>query len=167
MTMTTFLRAAVVAALLPLPALAQQAGTVPPARPDSSYRAPASVRGAGPNGATLRCRDGSHPAPLAPETACDGKGGVAVRYPRIATPAAPTRATAPAASTPPAAAVQAEPEAPAPTPSRANVRIDAERPPADATLHCNDGTFIRADTSAARCASHGGLRARIPRRAPR
>lgn len=165
MTMTTFLRAACVAALLPLPALAQQAGTAP-ARADSSYRAPASVRGAGPNGATLRCRDGSHPAPLAPETACDGKGGVAIRYPRIATPAPPQGAATPTARTAPTA-LQAEPEAPAPTPSRANVRIDAARPPADATLHCNDGTFIRADTSVARCASHGGLRARITRRAPR
>lgn len=62
---------------------AQQASaTLAPARAaDSAYRAPALVQGTGPGGATLRCRDGSHPAPNAPDAACQDRGGVLLRYP--------------------------------------------------------------------------------------
>lgn len=131
---------------------------------DSSYRAPASVVGLGPNGATLRCRDGSYPAPLAPDSACDDKGGILARFPlrRIPAPigdsmAAATTGIAPApVPTAPALILAPEPE------SRAHLFVPAEPPPADATLLCRDGTFIRADTSAARCATRGGVSIRFP-----
>ncbi len=147
-------------ALLASPAAAQQPATGT-ARADSAYRAPGATRGAGPNGATLRCGDGSYPAPLASDAACEGKGGVRVRFPLLRTPAPASTRVRPAPTAPPA--VNAESETPKPTESRANVRIPAERPPADATLLCKDGTFIRADTSAARCGAHGGLQVRLRR----
>lgn len=126
---------------------------------DSSYRAPASVRGAGPNGATMRCRDGSYPVPTAPDAACETKGGILVRFPLLRTPAS----SAPRAAEPSSAPMRAaDPELPGPTPSRANVVIPAERVPADATLLCRDGSYVRADTSTARCATHGGLKGRLP-----
>ena len=34
-------------------------------------------------------------------------------------------------------------------------------PPPNATLLCNDGSYIAADTSAARCVDRGGLKLRI------
>ena len=144
------------------PAAAQQASQ--PAPTDVGYRAPASVRGSGPDGATLRCRDGSYPAPMAPESACDGKGGVRARYPLLKTPAAPG---APAPRSRPAPAPAEAAPTVEPTPSRANVIVPAVRPPEDATLMCTDGTFIRADTSAARCAANGGVKLRFPPRRPR
>lgn len=128
---------------------------------DASYRAPGTVVGTGPNGATLRCRDGSHPAPMAPDAACQGKGGVLLRY--------PVRRTAAPSATPALVTAPAAPTIPAPTPP-ARVRptgdgvIPARRPPADATLLCVDGTFITADTAAAACGAHGGVKVRLLKR---
>lgn len=144
-------------------AAAQQASAVSPVRADSAYRAPADTRGAGPNGATLRCRDGSYPAPKAPDSACDGKGGVLVRFPLIPVPARRTDA-APARSLrtlPPGATLATPPAAPT-AESRAAERVPAAVPPANATLLCRDGTYIVSDTTAARCAAHGGVRGRFP-----
>lgn len=155
----------------------QAAGTqaAPSATADASVREPASWVGAGPRGATLRCRDGSFPVPRAPDSACDDKGGVAVRFPlkpvpgpsapppppavRAAATSAPTRPTA-ATSTPAATAPTAAANAPSVS------RPQAVRVPDDATLLCQDGTIIRADTVATRCGPHGGLRVRFPRRTP-
>lgn len=130
-------------------------------RTDESYRAPGSVTGSGPNGATIRCRDGSHPAPMAPDAACSAKGGVLLRY--------PLRRTAAPSSAPALIAAPATPTIPAPQPP-ARVRpagdgvVPVRRPPADATLLCVDGTFITADTSAAACGARGGVKVRFLKR---
>jgi hypothetical protein len=129
--------------------------------------APAGTRGAGPNGATLRCRDGSHPAPGAADAACADKGGVAARYPLIPIPGAPPaeqRAAARRAASEAAQkkATAAEVRAAPPTVGPRNATVVPVEPrPADATLLCNDGTVIRADTTATRCATHGGLKGRF------
>lgn len=144
------------------PALGAQQPTPPPAnapalRPSDSTRVvPSELTGTGPNGATLRCRDGSYPAAFAPESACDAKGGVLVRF-RLrgrpgplpqpaATPAAPASLIAP-----PAAA----------RPDPATLRIEAPVKPDGATLLCRDGTYVTADTSATRCARNGGVKVRF------
>lgn len=158
----------------------QSAGTqaAPSATADASVREPASWVGAGPRGATLRCRDGSFPVPRAPDSACDGKGGVAVRFPlkpvpgagapppppavRAAPTSAATRSTVTTTTTTTTTAATAAAMAPSVS------RPQAVRVPDDATLLCQDGTIVRADTVATRCGPHGGLRVRFPRRtAPR
>lgn len=143
--------------------------------PEASYQAPAATRGAGPNGATMRCKDGSHPAVTAPATACDARGGVLVRYPLLTTPVTPARGEetvlpVPAAARPrdgvlgrgttTSTRTTASATAPVETPGPRR----AVRPPADATLLCGDGTFVRADTASARCAAHGGVKLRFLKR---
>lgn len=149
---------------------AQQRETAVPASSAGSARqAPTPIlTGSGPNGATLRCRDGSYPAPMAPTSACDGKGGVLVRFPVKATPqqaatAAPPAARSAARSNP----LPAPPESFVPWRARAaqvNAQNAAQRPPAGATLRCNDGTWIVSDTTQARCANAGGVQMRLPHR---
>jgi hypothetical protein len=152
------------ATLGPRPVLAQQA---PQAAPS------ATVVGHGPNGATLRCRDGSYPTPGAPDSACDAKGGVLTRFPVVRRPAASTGAAVRAArpardprlstrdTTPPEGFVSHE---------EMRRQVQAEnarggRPPEGATLLCANGTYVVADTSATRCAQAGGVRLRFePRR---
>ena len=134
----------------------------------TSVREPAAWVGAGPGGATLRCRDGSYPAPRAADSACESKGGVMVRFPLKPVPG-------PSTPTPPAPAARAATPVPSgsattssrsPAPAVRPARPEPVTVPSDATLLCTDGTIIRADTVAARCGEHGGLRARFPRRAP-
>ena len=164
---------ALMVALLTAPVAAQQAAVqAAPASggADSSYRAPGSVRGTGPGGATLRCRDGSHPAPFATDAACGEKGGVLMRYPVTRTPAPPAPRITTTSSRPRPAVRQATlPSASdllAATPA-SGAATASPRPPADASLLCADGTYVRADTSAARCAARGGVRARLPWIPPR
>lgn len=146
------------------PASAQQA---PRSAPDSA------VVGHGPNGATLRCRDGSYPSAGAPDSACDTKGGVLARFPVVrrpaATPAAQVRKAPPARdprlttrdTTPPEGFVTHEEMRR--QVQAANAR--GGRPPEGATLLCANGTYVVADTAAARCAQAGGVRLRFePRR---
>lgn len=132
-----------------------QQGTVP----DTSARStPVNLVGMGPNGATLRCRDGSYPPAFAPDAACVDKGGVLIRF-RVRGSPAPPRAPA-AVKAPPL--TEAAPAITAPEPkSQANVRIPAPQMPRGTTLVCRDGTFIVGDTTSARCASHGGVKVRI------
>lgn len=148
---------------------AQTPGTAVPVQPAGG------AVGQGPNGATLRCQDGFLPAPNAPDSACAERGGVAARYPIKRTP---SRAAAAAAAL---REVDSRPRAP-----NTQVMPDTTRPPgfesfamrrarADsanravgtkpvgATLLCNDGTWVLRDTSSARCASRGGVRAVVPR----
>jgi hypothetical protein len=142
--------------------------------PEASYQAPAATRGAGPNGATMRCKDGSHPAATAPATACDARGGVLARYPLVATPAAPPRGAETVIPVPAAArprdgarvrgATTTSPAASTTPPAETPGPRRAVRPPADATLLCGDGTFVRADTASARCAAHGGVKLRFLKR---
>lgn len=131
-------------------------------RADSSLVRPTELKGLGPNGATLRCRDGSYPARFAPESACDGKGGVLVKFRVRGTPApipvAPTAPAAPASLTVPLL------ERP---PSKANTVIPAPVKPEGATLLCRDGTYVTADTSATRCAQRGGVKVRFLPSRPR
>jgi hypothetical protein len=156
-------RAALGVAVLTLPPVASaQAPAATPtpgaaeAREDRRGRiTPSNLRGLGPNGATLRCRDGSYPVPFAPESACDGKGGVMVKFRVIGTPAPVPEPVLPAA---PAAVREPAPTRP---PSRANEFIPAPTRPQGATLLCRDGTYIVADTSAGRCASHRGVKVRF------
>ncbi len=174
----------VVAALISVEptALAAQAPLESPTRSTPATAAkPVSgtVVGYGPNGATLRCRDGSYPAPGAADTACDGKGGVAQRFPvrrhqpgaaAAAAAAREAAVTAPARQRPavqePVATPPADFESAAAYRERM-ARAGASRPPEGATLLCNNGTYIVRDTVAARCAQHGGVQLRFaspPRR---
>ncbi|MFZ9899148.1 MAG: hypothetical protein ACO3F5_06890 [Gemmatimonadaceae bacterium] len=141
-------------------ASAQDAAIAAPS--GSGVRAPAALRGAGPNGATLKCRDGSHPAANAPMSACDGRGGVLLRYPMLRTPASAN------ASANASAVVRAPaPPRPVGAPRQPTVRgaltptVPLGPPPVDATMACRDGTMIRRDTTTAACASHGGIALRF------
>lgn len=157
---------------LAAPLAAQQSG-IPaptPARPeDRPVAAPGLTPGpgTGPNGATMRCKDGSYPEAGAPDSACDAKGGILVRFP--------------VRRTPPPAQARPEPRAPAVRPAvpardtlppegaesyaeRRAAEVRATPPtqrPAGATLLCQDGTYVVRDTTAARCAAKGGVRLRF------
>jgi hypothetical protein len=178
--------AALVATVVATSLQAQQATeTLAPAAGAARNAPPAAVMtGTGPNGATLRCRDGSHPAPFAADAACADKGGVLHRYTLRATPQQAARPTAPAART--QARVQARVQAPSAAQvdsarpagfvpydqRRALEAGESATPPAGATLRCNDGTWIVRDTVSARCANRGGVGLRIaqpegPRPRPR
>jgi hypothetical protein len=135
-------------------ALAAQQTTTPA---DSGRVTPANLRGTGPNGATLRCRDGSYPAPMAPDSACEGKGGVLLRFRLRGTPPPLPARAVPVAPAP--AQVSAPPDVR--PPSRASVFVPPPPAPAGATLMCKDGTYIVADTSSVRCASNGGVKLRF------
>jgi len=125
-----------------------------------------SVVGTGPNGAKMRCKDGSYPAVNAPDAACDTKGGILVRFPLRRTPARgpELRSAGPVAppkdsgSTP---ALKVEP-----TPDRSRVVVPAELPPANATMQCGDGTYVVRDTSSVRCTGKGGVAIRFLLRNP-
>lgn len=136
--------------------------------PEASYRAPGTVRGAGPNGATRQCRDGTYVTVPSSDAACDRHGGVLARFPLLRQPGPSTSAAIQAPVVPVAVA---EPEllAPVPaTPSRATSLVKAPVRPTDATALCRDGTYVRADTAVTtRCLDHGGLQLRFaprPRR---
>lgn len=136
----------------------------------------AEVRGMGPGGATLRCRDGFLPPAGAPDAACQERGGVMARYPLRRTPnrAAATRDSLARMSALRAAeAAQEVPRADTARPAwfepyaTRRQRADSlnrasQTRPAGATLLCNNGTWIVRDTASARCASHGGVRVSIP-----
>lgn len=139
--------------------------------------------GMGPNGATLRCRDGFLPPAGAPDAACQGHGGVLARFPLRRTPSRASEAQATARAEAEArggaraasgsnaamAAARADSARPAgfePIAVR-RARADslnraANTPPVGATLLCTDGTWIVRDTTQARCRSHGGVRLIIP-----
>lgn len=163
---TNFLRGLGAVLLLGIaqPALAQSTETAVPVVGTTG-------RGAGPNGATMRCKDGSYPEAGAADSACDGKGGVLVRFPvrRAPQPAAAMRAPSP----PPARRAVTDTTTPAgfvPWRDR-RARVAAEsarqRMPDGATLRCQDGEWIVRDTTSARCATHGGVQLRIaPRMRP-
>lgn len=132
------------------------------------------VVGYGPNGATLRCRDGSYPAAGAADSACEGKGGVAQRFPvRRHQPGAAAAAVA-AREAAVASPARQRPAVQEPTPAppagfesaaayrERMARSGSSRPPEGATLLCNNGTYIVRDTVAARCGQHGGVQLRFP-----
>lgn len=125
--------------------------------------APTAGSGTGPNGATMRCRDGSYPAAGAAASACDAKGGVLVRFPVRATPQ--PRAQTTTARTAPAKAPRdtTTPAGFTPWKNRAAAAAaqNAVPAPQGATLRCQDGTWIARDTSSVRCDAHGGVQARI------
>ena len=145
------------------------------ARAAESPRSPIVERteGSGPNGATMRCKDGSYPPNGAPDSACDGKGGILVRFPLRRFPQASNAPKLVAAPPAPRAAVDTatanallrEP----PMVNRAKEFLPAERPPANATLQCNDGSYVVNDTTSTRCATRGGVMTRFApvRRPPR
>jgi len=156
MRLTPFLGLALAGFVLTSSVAAQEAAM---AAPTTGTRAPAALRGAGPNGATLKCRDGSHPAANAPASACDGKGGVLLRYPVIRIPSAvasaPAVVRAPDAPRPAAPSRQPSLQA---TPPRT---VPTGAPPADATMICRDGTMVRRDTTTAACQGRGGIALRF------
>ena len=168
------MRAATALLLLAIaaPALAAQSNAPSEAPVPVGTGAPV---GFGPNGATLRCRDGFLPAPGAPDAACAERGGVAARYPLRRRPlraeAAATNAAARSGAT--AQSQPARPDSgakPAGFESYAQRRARADsinaaiaRPPQGATLQCGDGTWIVNDTTTARCAARGGVRVSLPR----
>lgn len=154
------------------PALAQTQETAVPAPGMAGT-------GTGPNGATLRCKDGSYPAPGAVDSACDGKGGVLVRFPVRRNPQPPAAVSAPRPTAARQAASQAVRDTTPPEGfvpwrerrARASEETSQQRMPEGATLRCEDGTWVVRDTTSVRCATHGGVKLRIappmPRRAPR
>jgi len=124
-----------------------------------------TVTGTGPDGATMRCRDGSYPAPNAPDAACEAKGGVLVRFPVRRVPVtAPRTARRPVPTTAEPAPAPAPNAVAAPFESRAKVVVPATPAPANATFLCGDGTYVVADTSRARCATRGGVHLAFPRK---
>lgn len=160
-------RAAIVAALLS--ATTTLAAQQSPSAPDRPVAAPGvgGTVGTGPNGATLRCRDGSYPAAGAPDSACAGKGGVLARFPlrraaRTQPATAVPQAQHPAARAGAAARDTVRPAAAvaAPAPSAA-ARAQAARRPDGATLLCGDGSYVVRDTASVRCASKGGVKLRF------
>jgi hypothetical protein len=108
------------------------------------------------------------------DSACDGKGGILVRFPLRRFPEASKTPRVIAAPTPPRAAADTATSAallrePAMV-NRAKEFLPAARTPDNATMQCTDGTFIVADTSSTRCATRGGVLVRFapnPRRVPR
>jgi hypothetical protein len=164
---STAVHAQTTAATKPADASARAAA---PARPPIVER----TEGSGPNGATMRCKDGSYPPTGALDSACDGKGGILVRFPLRRFPEASKTPRVIAAPTPPRAAADTATSAallrePAMV-NRAKEFLPAARTPDNATMQCTDGTFIVADTSSTRCATRGGVLVRFapnPRRVPR
>lgn len=143
-------------------ASARATAPTPPPRPTEI------VTGTGPNGAKMRCRDGSYEPVAAPENACDAKGGVLVRFPlrRVPQPAPRLpRISAPAvAAAAPAGAERTADALRATAASGGKGEVAAPGPPADATLLCGDGSFIVADTARVRCAGKGGVSVIYPQR---
>ncbi len=167
MAMAMVAAPAVVAAQAATPA--QATTPAPPAAMAASPASPTvpgeTLTGSGPNGATMRCRDGSYPAPLAPDSACEGKGGILVRFPVLRRPAPrPAVKVTPAPALPGDEAASTAPSVETPTASRANIVIPAPRVPDGATMQCRDGSFVVADTSATRCSARGGVHVRFPQR---
>lgn len=173
MTVHVTLRSLMVASALCVGATALQAQQA--TQPAPRTKAPdASMVGHGPNGATLRCRDGSYPAPGAADSACEGKGGVLVRFPLVRRPAAASATrerNAPPVQDPRLTA--RDTILPDGVMTHEAMRRQVEtanalggRPPAGATLLCANGTYVIADTSSTRCAQAGGVRLRFeaPRR---
>jgi len=149
-------------ALLLGPTTARAQGAAPPPR------APvAGAQGFGPNGATLKCRDGSYPAAGAPTSACDGKGGVLVRYPtRPVRPASPAAASVSETPEVRSSTREAVPEPGFVSFAEIQRRVAEDkarggRPPEGATLLCEDGTYVIRDTTSVRCQAKGGVRARF------
>lgn len=136
------------------------ANAAAPARPP---RPAETVTGTGPNGAKMRCKDGSYQPVSAPDSACEAKGGVLVRFPlrRV-----PERAPRPPLISAPAvtAAAPDSGAARAATERGPKGAVAAPRPPDGATLMCGDGSFIVADSSPARCAGKGGVSVIYPER---
>lgn len=161
MPTSRFVLRCLAALVVAAPVAAQEAAMTAPSTSDSSYRAPAARRGAGPNGATLKCRDGSHPAANAPASACDGKGGVLLRYPMLRIPARPTTPATVKAPEPPRPTAPSRPTAVRAAPA---ATIPTGAPPADATQICRDGTMVRVDTTATACAARGGVALKLRRR---
>jgi hypothetical protein len=94
---------------------------------------------------------------------------VLVRYPLVPVPGprgrpAPATVRAPAPTATPATPAPAVTPAPGATGTTSGATPGARPapPPPDATLLCNDGTFIQADTASSRCGTHGGVRGRFP-----
>ena len=142
------------------PSAGSTANAVAPARPPKPVEV---VTGTGPNGAKMRCRDGSYPAASAPDTACESKGGILVRFPLQRVPArAPTlgRVKAPVVASPQDPSTDAALRAPVRRAS--DPVVPAPLPPPDATLMCVDGSFIVADTARVRCAGKGGVQLVFP-----
>lgn len=157
-------------ASVPLLAQSTQPAVDRPASAAAAARPEVPTVGTGPDGATLRCRDGSYPAPKAPESACAEKGGVLVRFPlRHVPPTAASVAETRIAPRVEAHATEPDTAVPAgfiPFAVRRSARDTLTGPPAGATLLCKDGTYVVRDTSAARCQARGGLKLRFETRRP-
>jgi hypothetical protein len=112
----------------------------------------------------------------APDSACEGKGGVLVRFPTVRPgPEEAARANARAAESEAAARRARRPaRADSVAPPAGFVPFSQSRasrdtlapPPEGATLLCGDGSYVVRDTTAVRCQSRGGVRLRLeaPRR---
>ena len=154
---------------LGIPVVCSMLAVVPLAAQDSVPRPPKpveTVTGTGPNGATMRCKDGTYLTTDAPATACDSNGGILVRFPLKRVPqTAPRLERVPAPTVPTGASSKDSTQAASlvvPFENRAGVTVPAQRPPAGATLQCGDGTFVVRDTSSTRCVGKGGVRIVYP-----
>jgi hypothetical protein len=178
----TLAMGAVAALLLTAPLLGAQQQSAPdrPVAAEPIARVRTTTVGTGPNGATMRCKDGSYSTATATAatTACDDKGGVLVRFPLRHVPVAATAEQAatgaPSVRGPGARTIVPAPPADTTLPagfipfSQKRAATDTLRgPPVGATLLCTNGTYVVRDTTAARCATHGGVHLRLePRRTP-
>lgn len=162
-----FLASLIVAALLLPSRLQAQSGStpVPVGLPSGS------VVGMGPNGATLRCKDGFFAPPGAADSVCQERGGVATRWPVKRTPsrAADARAIAirEADARPRATVALPRPDSTRPPGfepfALRRQRADsanraASIKPDGATMLCNDGSWVVRDTASVRCAARGGVK---------
>lgn len=174
---TGLLATGLLLASAPLAAQAAAQAAAPAGSPGAAATAapartplPERVEGTGPNGAAMRCRDGTFQSVSAGDAACDARGGIAVRFPLKRTPIAPAPAGRRSAPAPAAGAASTAPAVQAaPFASRANVVVSAEPVPAGASLQCGDGSYVVQDTTRARCDGRGGVRLIYPvdRSAPR
>lgn len=175
MSMSFIARSVLVLAVgLPVMATAAQA-QVQPSKPAAPAAPTPIVDKTRPDGALIRCNDGTWAPKGATVAACETHGGLAYRLPEIIAPPAPL--ARPDASTPkftprpaPSGALSSEERAQrnadaaaAQAKSIKTTRVMAPTaPPADATLACKDGTYLSGQAEAARCDAHGGLAVFLP-----
>ncbi|MDQ8155596.1 MAG: hypothetical protein P3B98_13160 [Gemmatimonadota bacterium] len=151
-------------------ASSQDAQSTKPPAPPAPTRPAVDLKK--PDGATIKCKDGSWAPKGADASACDAHRGLAYRLPEITTPPAakPRPDAGQARPTPPNApeVVGGARDASGSARSSADIaeRPAAAPPPSNAVMLCRDGTYLSGERVASRCDSHGGLTGFLPARRP-
>lgn len=135
-------RTAVAANRAPTPAVVRPMTPVSPP-PDSVRPAAARMAAAAPANAVAMCADGSFIVlPGTPADCASHRGLRAAFAQRTPPPAVPPRA--------------------APAPLAAVAAVPVSAPPAGATMHCKDGTYLFGAPAPGRCDANGGLTGMLP-----